>query len=344
VGLDVRHRFADGRGYLGVATFGIPADVTVQALRSDLERYAAGTTDMGDYTATVERGRGHAAALLGVDPSMVAIGSQASYFVGLAAAAAPPGAEVVCVDGDFGSVVRPFLARRDLSVRHVPVPELTDAVGPQTWMVAFSLVQSSTGEVADAAAVSAAARTYGAWVLVDVTQATGWLPTIGLDADLAVCHTYKWLCSPRGSAFAAFSERAMAELRPLAAGWYSAQDPWSSAYGPALDLAPDASRFDASPGWHAWVGAEAAMGFALSLDPVEVRDHDVGLANDFRARLDLGPSDSAIVAWADPDGSQLAAFSAAGVVAAGRAGRARVSFHLWNDEEDVDLAARAIGR
>jgi selenocysteine lyase/cysteine desulfurase len=318
--------------------------VTVDALRRDLERYAAGTTDMEEYTATVERGRAHAAALLGVGPARVAVASQASYFVGLAATAAPEGAEVVCVDGDFGSVVRPFLARGDLRVRHVAVRDLADAVGPQTWMVAFALVQSSTGEVADAAAVSVAARSYDARVLVDVTQATGWLPTTGLDADLLVCHTYKWLCSPRGSAFAAFSDRAMAELRPVAAGWYSAQDPWSSAYGPALDLAADASRFDASPGWHAWVGAEAAMGFALSLDPVAVHDHDVGLADAFRARLDLGPSDSAIVAWADPDGSQLAALTAAGVVAAGRAGRARVSFHLWNDEEDVDLAASAIGR
>ena len=343
MGLDVRHRFAAGRGYLGVATFGLPADVTTAALERDLERYSAGTTDMAEYTATVERGRGHAAALLGVDPGRVAIGSQASYFVGLAAAAAPRGAEIVCIEGDFGSVVRPFLARGDLVVRHVPLDRLADAVGADTWMVAYSLVQSSTGEVSDAGAVSAAARSYDARVLVDVTQATGWLPTTGLDADLLVCHTYKWLCSPRGSAFAAFSELALAELWPVAAGWYAAPDPWASAYGPALDLADDASRFDVSPGWHAWVGAEAAMRFALSLDPEAVRGHDVGLANAFRARLGLGPSDSAIVSWADPDGSQLAALTAAGVVAAGRAGRARVSFHLWNDEEDVDLAAHAIG-
>ena len=342
--LDVRRRFAAGRGYLAVATFGLPADVTTAAMQRDFLRYAGGTTDMAEYTAIAESGREHAARLVGVGPDRVAIGSHASYFVGLAAVAAPRGAEVVCVDGDFASVVRPFLARGDLTVRHVPVTGLADAVGQSTWMVAFSLVQSSTGEVCDAAAVSTAARAHGARVLVDVTQATGWLPTTDLDADLVVCHTYKWLCAPRGSAFAAFSEQAMAELWPVAAGWYSARDPWSSAYGPSLDLADDASRFDASPGWQAWVGAEAAMGFALSLDPLQVRDHDVSLANAFRARLDLGPSDSAIVSWADPDGSQLAALTVSGVVAAGRAGRARVSFHLWNDEEDVDLAARSIGR
>ena len=59
---------------------------------------------------------------------------------------------------------------------------------------------------------------------------------------------------------------------------------------------------------------------------------------------DLEPSDSAIVSWPDAGGDDLAALSAAGVTASGRAGRARVSFHLWNDEEDVDLAATAVGR
>ncbi len=344
VTLDLRHRFAAGRGYLGAATLGLPADVTVAALRRDVETYATGTVDVMEYTALVERARGYAATLLGVVPSRVAVGSQASVFIGLAAAAAPPGAEVVCVAGDFASVVRPFLARGDLRVRQVPLAELAGAVGPDTWMVAYALVSSSTGELADAAAVSAAARAAGARVLVDVTQATGWLPTTDLEADLAVCHTYKWLCAPRGSAFAAFSERAQEEIRPLTAGWYSAADPWASCYGPELDLATDASRYDVSPAWHAWVGAEAALGFAVSLDATEVHDHAVGLANGFRKRLGLGPSDSAIVSWPDPGGSHLAAFGAAGIAAAGRAGRARVSFHLWNDEEDVDLAARTLGR
>ena len=48
--------------------------------------------------------------------------------------------------------------------------------------------------------------------------------------------------------------------------------------------------------------------------------------------------------WADPEGTDLARLTAAGITASGRAGRARVAFHLWNDLEDVDLAARALGR
>jgi selenocysteine lyase/cysteine desulfurase len=170
------------------------------------------------------------------------------------------------------------------------------------------------------------------------------MPTTDLEADVLVCHAYKWLCAPRGAAFAAFSDRAVEEFVPFTAGWWSGSDPWASCYGPELHLAGDATRFDVSPAWHAWMGAEAALGLAASLDADEVHEHAVGLANAFRARLDLGPSNSAIVTWPDPDGAALRSLTAAGMTASGRAGRARVAFHLWNDDEDVDLAARAIER
>lgn len=337
-------RFPAGRGYLAACTLGIPATATIEAVARDLDRWRAGTVSAADYTAVVERARGHAATLLGTRPDRVAVGSQGSVFVALAAASAPAGARIVVVDGDFSSVVAPFLARGDLDVHHAPLDRLADAITPSTWLVSFSLVQSATGELADAASVIAAARAAGALVLVDTTQATGWMPTDALDADLVVCHAYKWLSAPRGAAFMAVSDRALDELMPITAGWYSGEDPWASCYGPELHLASGARRFDVSPAWHAWVGAEAALELAAGLDLDAVRRHDVGLADAFRERLGLAPSASAIVSWPDPDGCDLAALTAAGLTASGRAGRARVAFHLWNVEEDVDLAARALGR
>ncbi|MDQ0892704.1 aminotransferase class V-fold PLP-dependent enzyme [Agromyces ramosus] len=337
-------RFAAGRGYLAACTLGLPADVTRDAVQRDLERWSVGNAVAADYSASLERARGHAATLLGTTPDRVATGSQVSVFAGLAAASAPPGAEVLCVDGDFSSVVAPFLVRGDLRVRHVPLDALADAVTSSTWLVSYSLVQSATGAVADAAAIASAARGAGALTLVDTTQATGWLPTTDIEGDLVVCHAYKWLSAPRGAAFAAFSDRAIAEITPHTAGWYSGSDPWASCYGPNLHLADDARRFEVSPAWHAWAGAEAALGFVASLDMEAVRQHDVGLANAFRTRLGLEASDSAIVSWPDPDGDALTALGAGGVTASGRAGRARVAFHLWNDDDDVELAAGALGR
>ncbi|MEI5584645.1 MULTISPECIES: aminotransferase class V-fold PLP-dependent enzyme [unclassified Agromyces] len=337
-------RFAAGRGYLAACTLGIPAAPTSTALSRDLDRWRDGRTSAAEYTGVVERARAHAATLLGTSADRVAVGSQVSAFVALAAASAPVGARIACVDGDFSSVVAPFLARGDLDVRHAPLDRLADAITPSTWLVAFSLVQSATGAIADAASVIAAAREAGALVLVDTTQATGWMPTAGLDADLVVCHAYKWLSAPRGAAFMAVSERALAELVPITAGWYSGEDPWASCYGPDLHLAAGARRFDVSPAWQAWTGAEAALELAAGLDIEAVRRYDVGLADAFRERLGLPASASAIVSWPDAEGRDLAALTAAGLIASGRAGRARVAFHLWNDEEDVDRAATALGR
>ena len=215
--LAVRDRFSAGRGYLAACTLGLPADVTVDAVRRDLERWAAGTADAMAYTAAVERSRDHAAALLGVERHRIATGSQVSPFVGLAAASAPAGAEIVCIEGDFSSLVAPFLARGDLRVRQVPLDALADEVRPGTWMVAYSLVQSATGRVTDAASVAEAARGVGARVLVDATQATGWMPTTDVEADLLVCHAYKWLCAPHGTGLLYVRREKIAGLWPLMA-------------------------------------------------------------------------------------------------------------------------------
>jgi selenocysteine lyase/cysteine desulfurase len=321
---------------------GLPAQATVDALRADLEHWRLGTATAARYTDIVERARAHAATLLGTSSDRIALGSQVSVFAAFVAAAASPGDEVVCVEGDFSSLVAPFLARGDLRVRQVPLGTLADEITARTAIVAVSLVQSATGEVADAASISRAARDAGAFLVIDTTQATGWLPTRDLDADLIVCHAYKWLSAPRGAAFAAASDRGLADLTPLAAGWYSGADPWTSCYGPSLHLADDATRFDVSPAWQAWVGAEAALGVVASLDEETVLQHDLELANAFRTRLGLEASGSAIVTWPDAEGEDLRALTEAGVVASGRAGRARVAFHVWNDEEDVELATSAL--
>ena len=74
----------------------------------------------------------------------------------------------------------------------------------------------------------------------------------------------------------------------------------------------------------------------------EINEHDVRLANRFRRSMGLEPSNSAIVpVEADGAAERLAA---AGVRAAVRAGKARVSFHVYSTDDDVDLAVAALAR
>jgi selenocysteine lyase/cysteine desulfurase len=109
-----------------------------------------------------------------------------------------------------------------------------------------------------------------------------------------------------------------------------------------MELAGDARRFDVSPAWFAWAGTAPALEAFASADIEAVRRHDVALADALRARLGMPASPSAVVALPDADGAARAALERDGCVVAGRAGRVRIAFHVWNDEEDVDLAARTL--
>ncbi len=341
---ELRAAFDAVPGYLNAATLGLPTRATAAALESALAGWRAGALDPARFDDAVTRSRGAFARLLGTSPDRVAVGSQASVFVGLVAAALPDGAQVVTVEGDFTSVVFPFLVHEDrgVTVRQVPLDALADAVRPGTDLVAYSLVQSADGRVADAPAVAAAARAAGALTLCDVTQAAGWLPVRADAHDVTVCSAYKWLCSPRGTAFLTVAPAAAERLRPLHAGWYAGESVWDSVYGPHMRLADSARRFDVSPAWFAWTGTAPALEAFASVDVAAVRRHDVGLADALRARLDLPPGDSAVVSLPDADGRARAALLAAGCAVAGRAGRVRVAFHVWNDADDVERAAAAL--
>lgn len=334
--------FENPRGYLAAATMGLPPAPMVAALRADLDGWESGTCNPMDYDGVVARTRASYARLVGIPEDRVAIGSQTSVFVGLAASAVPAGAEVLCVDGDFSSIVFPFVQRPDVEVRSVPLEELAGSIGPRTWLVVFSHVQSSDGRVADVEAITAAARMNGTRTLCDTTQSAGVHPVDAAQFDATVCHAYKWLCSPRGVAFLSVSQSFQGELRPVHAGWYAGDSIWSSCYGPSMRLASDARQFDVSPAWQAWVGAEVSIGMFAELDIAAVWERNVALGDLLCDGLGIDRQGQAIVTWSDVDGRDLARLAASGVTASGRAGRLRAAFHLWNDESDVDAVLRAL--
>jgi selenocysteine lyase/cysteine desulfurase len=334
--------FDNPRGYLAAASMGLPSAPMLARLHDDLDSWRALARDPLFYTGVVERTRALYAGLVSVPVERVAVGAQTSVIAGMVASSVPAGAEVLCVDGDFSSMVFPFLQRPDVTVRHVPLDGLAEAITDATWLVAFSLVQSATGRIADVDAIRAAATRHGARTFCDTTQATGVLPVDAGVFDATVCHSYKWLCAPRGAVFFTVSESFQDQLIPTGAGWYGGDNIWASCYGPTMELAADARRFDVSPAFGAWVGAEVALGMFAQLDIAEIWKHASGLGNLLCDRLGLERQNQAIVTWADPQGEALARLAAASIVASGRAGRLRTAFHLWNTEEDVAAVVAAL--
>ena len=329
------------RPYLNTATFGLPPTPAFEALEQALADWRHGRTSWEHWCDATDRSRELFGELIGVPAERVATGASLSYLVSLVAAGIPDGASVLMPEIDFTSLTWPFLVQgKRLDVRLAPLDGLADAIDSKTDVVAFSAVQSADGAVADLDAIAAAAAAHRTFTVVDGSQAAGWLPIDGSRFDAVACTAYKWLTSPRGTAFVALSERAFEQTPPLAANWFAAEDRYGSYYHHDLRLADDARRLDLSPAWFSWVGTEPALRVLCEVGVGAIHDHNVGLANRFRDGLDLPPSNSAIVSTNLPGADER--LERAGIRAAVRGGALRASFHLYNTEEDVDAALSAL--
>ena len=331
--------------YLNTPTAGLPPDGAIEAIEAAHRSWRAGTMNPVLFDDDIAQARAAFASLAGVPPEQVAIGSQVSVFAGLIAASLPPGSEVLTATGDFTSILYPFLVQeaRGVVVREVPLDSIACAVRPQTSLVAVSAVQSSSGQVADLDALARACAATGTRSLIDTSQATGWLPIDGSRFSYTACGAYKWLLSPRGTAFFTIQPELMDELVPHTSGWYASHLPWEGIYGTPLRLAGDARRFDLSPAWFGWAGAAPAIELLADVGTPALHAHAVGLANAFRAEMGQEPGDSAIVSLSAEDGERTAAaLRQAQVVASVRAGRLRLGFHLANTPADVLRAAEVL--
>ncbi|RIQ18918.1 aminotransferase class V-fold PLP-dependent enzyme [Jiangella rhizosphaerae] len=337
-----RSLFDPDPGWLNTASYGLPPSTAWTALQEALDEWRHGRVSWEGWGASTARARAAFARLVQADEHDVTTGAQVSQLVGLLAASVPDGTVVLAPEEDFTSLLFPWLAQahRGVEVRTVPAAQLADRVTPDVDVVAFSVVQSASGMIADLDGVLAAARAAGAITVADATQAVGWLPVDARRFDAMVAGGYKWQLSPRGTAFLVTTADLRERVVPSQAGWWAGDDPHASYYGPPLRLAADARRLDLSPAWFSWVGAAPALELLEAVTVEAVHDWNVGLANRFRAGLGLPPGDSAIVSVDVPGAQERLA--AAGVRAAVRGGRLRVSFHLYSSEADADLAVAAL--
>lgn len=339
--------FAPETVYLDTASFGLPPRRGVAAIHAALEDWSAGRrTPLSGMDDAADRVReGFARLLPGATTDDVAVGNSVGAMIGPIAAGLPAGAEVLVAEGDFASVPNPFRYRGDLEVRAVPLERMTQEVRPSTALVAVSSAQSSDGRLADVAGLRAATSAYGARLLLDISQAAGWLPLRFADADFWVCATFKWLLGARSVSLLAIAPDAAHDTRPVSPGWYAAADRRTEMYAPQR-LADTARRHDSTP------DGLGILTTRIGLDLIEestvdaVGAHDLALARRFRkglADLDITavPSDSPIVTI--PGGQDRAdRLAAAGVVATARNTFLRFAFHLYNTPDDVDTALTAL--
>ena len=316
--------------YLNTASYGLPPRAAFEALEAALADWRGGRTGWRPWHDQTDVARASWARIAGCAVDDVTVGANVSGLLGVVAASLPASARVVAAEGDYTSLLWPFLVQGDVGT--VPVAQLAEAAADAD-VLAFSAVQSATGEVADLDAIAAAAEAHGVMTIVDATQALGWLPMDATRFDVVACAAYKWLMTPRGVAFMSVRRSRLDAVEPVLAGWFAAEDVHTSYYGTDMRLASSARRLDTSPAWFSWVGAVPALELVERVGVERIHAHDVGLANRFREGLGLPPGDSAIVT---AEAANVERLEAAGIIAPVRAGNLRTSWHAYNTEADVD--------
>jgi len=333
--------FEAPEGYLDTATIGLPTRSAAQVMHDAVNRWSAGCWRPQDFVEPIAQARAAYAELVGVAAETVAAGTSTSSLVGVIASQVPDGTRVLVARNEYTSLSYPFVAQahRGVTVEQTDLAGLA-AAAPGYDVVAVSAVQSADGTLADLAALRRVRETGSCRVIVDVTQACGWLPLELAWADAVVASGYKWLLSPRGVAWMALRPDFAAGLASPLANWSAGDDPWASNYGLPMRLARDARRFDASPPWFDHLVAAAVLPWLASLDIEEVGAHCRDLAAECCERLGMPEPGSAIVSLPLPDARQK--LEAAGVKAGVRRGSVRLSFHVYNTRDDVSRVVSAL--
>lgn len=318
------------------------------------------------WMAQVDDARRRFARLIGADADEVAVISCASDGAYQVASTLDWGRrpKVVTTDMEFPSVAHVWLAQqpRGAEVVHiadhegvVAAEDYAAAVDERTALVSVPMVSYRNGVRMPVAAVVTRAREVGARVFVDAYQAAGVLPVNvrDLDCDYLVSGALKYLLGVPGMAFLYVRRGTADELAPQLTGWFGRVAPFS--FDPrGLDFPSAARRFETgTPSIPAAYGANAGLRLLEDLDPVTVEAHVRVLVDDLSERLTeagevLGsPADPELrgpqVALVDDDPDALAGWlGERHIVTSPRGTLLRLSFHYYNDSDDVGAVASAI--
>jgi L-cysteine/cystine lyase len=325
--------------YLNAGTNGPLARATVDAITQQLVRdLNEGRSSRAYFESMLEQredARRRLAAVLRVDPDLVALASSTTRGCNTVVAGLDltPDDEIVTTDSEHFGLIGPLHASRARVVIAAPDEEsILAAVSPRTRLIAVSHVLWTTGKRLDVARLREAS---GVPVLVDGAQSAGAIRVDASEVDFYTVSAQKWLCAPEpnGALYVADPER----LR-IAAPSYSSQ----SSHEPSGAFTPTegAKRFDSG-----WINVPSLAGLIVALDvhPEWCYDRAAEMAARCRellaARVRVADGDATLVSFhveGDP-ADAVARLADAGVIVRAVPNRdlVRVSCGYWTSEDDL---------
>ena len=311
------------------------------------------------------------AQLINADPSEIALATNTSWGLNLAARALPleRGDVVLVSDKEFPANVYPWLLLRDQGI----TVEMTRCTAqgwpdeehllerlrdPRVRVLAVSFVQFSNGYRADLKRLGAACRANGTYLVVDGIQGIGnsVLDLRETPLDILACGGQKWLLSPWGSGFVYVRKELVSQLEPAITGWmaFEGTDDFSrlTEYNPTFRS--DARRFEMiTLPYQDFFGMTASLQLLLEVGVREIAEvtrsaHEpiVKWAQAHGVRI-ASPTEnghrSAILCVAPPKPVEAYhALKRARVVCSLREGSIRLSPHCYNTVEEMEKVTEVL--
>lgn len=316
--------------------------------------------------------RAAAARLINAEPAEIALSTNTSFGLCLAAQALPwrAGDVVLVSDREFPANVYPWkrLGEQGVTLELVPAtpagfPDedelLARLADPGVRCLAVSLTQFANGYSVDLARLSRATRDLGKYLVVDAIQGLGQLPVDvrATPVDILATGGQKWLLSPWGSGFLYVRRELIPALHPAVTGWmaYEGTDDFSRLTDYQDALRSDARRFEMiSLPFQDMHGMTVSLGLLAELGVAEIQRHLGALQQPVRewaarrgvpVTSPLGARGSGIICVAPPRLEEAyRALREARIYCSLREGALRLSPHCYNTVEEMARVTEVLDR
>lgn len=311
---------------------------------------------MGKY----EEIRAAFARMIGAKPTEIAIVSSASAGINPIANSLDfsPRDKVILSEYEFPTMGHIWLAQRQRGAQVeflagedgvIPLESYRRAIDGRTALVALTHVSFVNGFRSDVPAVTRLAHDNGALVFLDGYQDCGTRPidVKALGVDFYVAGTLKYLLGPPGLAFLYVREGLAEQLNPPITSWMAQREVFAF-NAQLLDPAPSARRFEGgSPPIPNIYAALPALNLLREIGLENVEAQIARLTRRFLAgaqALNLQsktPPDSVgplVVLRSHDSAAVVNLLAAQKVLTSNRHDGVRFSFHVYNNQQDVDTA------
>jgi selenocysteine lyase/cysteine desulfurase len=355
------------RVYVNSCSQGALALDVESALAAFTESWHTHGSPWDRWVGEVERLRAVFAAAIGADADEIAVMPNASAGISAIATALSFDTDrrtVVLGEFEFPTMGHVWLAQQRRGARiawaraqdeALPVESYAAHIDERTLIVPAGHVCFRNGYRLDIPRLVTICRERGAYLLLDDYQRTGTAPldVHALGVDFMVTGALKYLLGPAGVAFLYVRRDLIEQLEPLSTGWFGRVDPFAFSVD-RLDWSPSARRFETgSPPipnvYAAAAGIELLQTTGVATIGEQVNRLVERFASGARERgFDVvTPDDPAargplVVVRSTDAAAMVRRLEARGIIASARGTGLRVSFHAYNNEEDVDAVLKTL--